>query len=469
MNALQYRRLAVGTFAGLLGAAIVAFLPSGVALNPVLLELCGAAYGTLFAALLGSRALTAGSGLVWALGYAFVIWIATCAATAVSPRFGDGAVVMIDIARARFPLLIGVVLASVPLGLAVGSLGHAQADEGRFSIARGVCAGGFAGIFGGWAFGKWMEQAGFFPLVAGLVRSDSTMVGVTLHFAIAIVIGATFGLLFQREIRGLGSSLAWGASYGILWWFAGALTLLPLIRGARPDWSFAHAASLFGSLVGHIVYGLVVGLLYATVAGLWIWLFERSDPLNREAEGPGLLALSSLSRGAAASLVGGLLFSVVMLETGTLTRVAQIVGSTSPAMGFVLHLIIAALIGATYGLLFRYEATDELGAVAWGAVYGLIWWFIGPLTFFPILLGGTFTWATTAADGQLPSLVGHLIYGVGLAVAFRALERRHLAHLFIDERLERRWMRRRRPPGTPAPALWLFFVGTGVVLPIILG
>jgi uncharacterized membrane protein YagU involved in acid resistance len=470
MSALPSARLVAGAVAGLLGAAIVGFSPSGVDADPVLLCLWGVACGALFAVLFGARPLGAGSALVWALGYGFVIWTASCALIAVGQRSPDGAVMMVDVARARFPALVAVVLACVPLGLAVAGAGRAASGERQpLCVARAVCAGGFAGIFGGRAFGKWMEQAGFFPLVAGLVRSDSVTVGVALHFAIAITIGATFGLLFQREIRGLGSSLAWGASYGILWWFAGALTLLPLIRGTAPDWTFVHAASLFGSLVGHIVYGLIVGLLYAIVDGGWFWLFERSDPLNRAAEGLGTRGLSSLARGAVASLAGGLLFSVVMFETGTLARVAQIVGGTSIALGFVVHLVISALIGASYGLLFHYEATDDLGAVAWGAVYGLIWWFLGPLTLFPILLGGTFTWTTTAADAQLPSLVGHLIYGMALAITFRALERRHLAGVFIDERLERRWMRRRRPVGTPAPALWLFFLGSGVVLPIVLG
>jgi hypothetical protein len=137
----------------------------------------------------------------------------------------------------------------------------------------------------------------------------------------------------------------------------GALTLLPLISGHVPDWTYAHAAPLFGSLVGHIVYGLIVGLLYAAVDGAWIWLFERSDPPNREIEGSGVSALSALVRGAAASVIGGLLFSIVMLMTGTLPRVARIVGGISPGVGFAVHLIIAALIGATYGVLFHHEAT----------------------------------------------------------------------------------------------------------------
>jgi uncharacterized membrane protein YagU involved in acid resistance len=434
----------------------------------VVIAACGTAAGAILAAALGPRPLEAGAAIVWGLGGAVVLWIGGSAfdpATREALR-GDA---MLDAARTHFPAFVGLSLAAVPFGLVVASLGG-RADSGRsqLRVARALCAGGFAGIVGGWAFGKWMEQAGFFPLIAGIVGSHSARVGAALHFVIAIVIGASFGLLFQREIRGIGSSLAWGAAYGVLWWFLGPLTLLPLLEGATPDWSAAHAAALFGSLVGHIVYGVIVGLLYAIVDDVWRWLFERSDPINRQAEGAGMLALSSIARGAAASLVGGLLFSVIMVRTGELSRVAQLVGARSSVAGFFVHLLISALIGASFGVFFRYEATDDRVALAWGALYGLIWWFLGPLTLFPILLGGGFTWTTAAAAEQVPSLLGHLLYGMGLAFTFRALERRHLAHLFVDARLRKRWQRRRRPAGTPTPALLLFFIAAGTLLPFVL-
>src|SRR5260370_4232217 len=107
-----------------------------------------------------------------------------------------------------------------------------------------------------------MEQINFFPLIAGLVDSSSRDVGIALLFAIAVVIGASFGLLFQRDIRGLGSSLGWGLAYGMFWWFLGPLTLLPLLQGQPVDLSADSAADLYRSLIGHVIYGLVVGIIY---------------------------------------------------------------------------------------------------------------------------------------------------------------------------------------------------------------
>ena len=374
--------------------------------------------------------------------------------------------------RVPFPELAAyLLLFGLPLGLTLGTWGGLRPIPGRarFSLPRALVVGGTAGIAGGWAFGNWMAQVGFFPLIAGLVGSESSTVGITLHFAIAVVIGASFGALFQRDVRGLGSSLGWGLAYGIFWWFLGPLTLLPVLQGIPPDWTYRHGSELFGSLVGHVIYGLLVGLVYAALDRLWVGFFRDSDPINREVEGPGKRTLLSLSWGAAASLVGGLLFSLIMVATGTLPEVAGLMGRSSAPLGFVVHLAISVLIGMSYGVLFRHEAPDFGSGIAWGMLYGLAWWFIGPLTLMPILLGEPFVWTTDAAGSLLPSLIGHLIYGAATASAFLLLERRHAAWLRLDPRFAAREKRRQRAVGTPAPALWLFVIGLGVMLPIILG
>jgi len=456
---------------GALGGAACWFMGVASFVTGVVL---GAAYGALFALLGGARAASPGAGLVWGLGYAFLLWLAIPAGILPVTMGGMPEMGMLEAARAHFAELVAYVLCfGLPLGVALGTLGAIQNQKSKienpFSWPRALVVGGVGGIVGGWAFGKWMEQVNFFPLVAGLVNSDSAMVGMTLHFLFAILIGATFGLLFQRDVRGYGSSVGWGLAYGIFWWFLGPLTIMPFWAGNRLDWSYVRGGELFGSLVGHIIYGLLLGLIYAALDKLWVGFFTESDPIHREPEGLGTQALYSLRWGAAASLAGGLLFSGVMIVTGVLPKVAALVGGSSPVLGFAVHLVISAIIGMTYGVLFQHEAPNLGSGVAWGLLYGLIWWFLGPLTLMPILLGSTFTWTTEAAGLLLPSLIGHLMYGAATAFVFLLLERRHADWLLLDPRIAAREARRRRPVGTPAPALWLFALGLGVLLPIMLG
>ncbi len=468
MSSSRTTGMIAGLAVGCLGGAVIwaiglASLVTGVAL--------GGLYGLLFALLVARRAVSPGAGLLWGLGYALLLWLVGPAG--LFPLLeGARAMGMLDTARAHFPELVAyLLLFGLPLGLTLGILGglHPLPGQTRFSLPRALVVGGAAGVVGGWAFGKWMAQVNFFPLIAGLVNSDSLMVGMTLHFVIAVVIGASFGMLFQRDVRGFGSCLGWGLAYGIFWWFLGPLTLMPILQGSTPDWSYERGAALFGSLVGHVIYGLLVGLIYAALDRLWVGFFYSSDPINREVEGPGTRTLRSLGWGAAASLAGGLLFSLVMVATGILPQVANLVGGSSPVLGFAVHMGISTLIGMSYGVLFAYEAPDFGSGIAWGLLYGLAWWFVGHLTLLPVLLGGPFVWTTEAAAAGLPSLIGHLIYGAATACAFLLLERRHAGWLRLDPRIAAREARRQRPVGTPAPALWLFVLGLGVMLPIMLG
>jgi uncharacterized membrane protein YagU involved in acid resistance len=459
--------LAIGLISGTIAGLFVA-LAIQAGLVPLLT--LGAGYGVLAALLVAPRATSPGAGLLWSLGYALLLWL--LGPLGLFPLFEPASATgMLDLARARFPDLVAYLLCFGLLpGLIFGMSGLRQPAVGRatFSWGRALLAGGAAGILGGLAFGAWMAQVNFFPLIADLVGSDSPELGMALHIGIAIIIGASFGLLFQRDVRGAGSSLGWGMGYGLLWWFVGPLTLLPLLRGQAPDWSALRGGQLFGSLVGHIIYGLIVGGVYAFFDRLWVGFFIESDPINREVEGPGARTLRSLSWGVLASLVGGLLFSLVMIATGALPRVAALVGSAHPALGFAVHLAISALIGMSYGLFFQRESPAADANLAWGLLYGLAWWFVGNLTLFPLLLGNHFTWSLAAAAAGLPSLVGHLLYGAGVASIFWQLERRHDAWLLLDPRIARREARLRRPFGTPAPALWFFVLLLGVLLPILL-
>ncbi len=457
--------LALGASGGLLQSAVLStsLLHGG---------LLGAIFGLAFGLFFARRATSPGAGLIWGLGSSFLLWILTAGGLFHFAAATVRSAMMLQDAQAHFPELVGYVLCiGMPVGVGLGIRGgfRTSRPDKKFAWGRAIVAGGFAGTLGGLIFGRWVSSGDYFPLLAGFGELSSRPMTISLHFAIALLIGATFGLLFQRDVRGYGSCMGWGLGFGIFWWFFGPLTLLRLAAKMPLDWSAEQGSAVFGSLVGHILYGLILGVAYATIDKIWIRLFIQSDPLNREIEGPGLHVLRSLAWGAIAGLIGGFASMPVMIATGVLPKVAGVDSSFGGVRGLVIHLAVSALIGMTYGMLFRNEATSSGSSIAWGWLFGLIWWYLGPMTLLPLLLTGVCDWSTDAASALLPSLLGHLIYGAVTALIFFLFDRRYTRSLLLDPRTSARELRRLRPLGTPAPALWLFALSLGVLLPILLG
>ena len=457
--------LALGALLGLSGG--LAFHVAGLA-GMVGGPLLGALAGTGFAALTPERARTAGGGLLWGLAFALLLWFGSLLPLV------TGAMPTMDTARAHFPVLVGaLLLVGAPLGLTLGAYRarvQTPTKNGSvpFSLPRALVCGGAAGLLGGGVFAWWIVRSGKLMAVADLVGSRSPLVGLLVHFTLALVIGGSFGLLFQADVRGYGSSMGWGLAYGMFWWFLGPLTLLAVAQKGLPDWSVGRARELFDLLPAHLIYGLLLGLIYATLDRVWITLFIESDPIRRQPEGPGPRTVRSLGRGAVAGLVGGIVFIPMIAGIDGFQRIATLAGGSSFSLGMTLHLVIAVVVGMSYGWLFEHESPSFLSGVGWGLLYGLIWWFLGPFTLFQTVLGRPFTWSPEAVANSLPSLLGHLLYGISTATVFLLLERRRERWERLDPRFAAR-ERTRRPVGTPAPALWFFAVGLGVTLPVLLG
>jgi uncharacterized membrane protein YagU involved in acid resistance len=486
--------LLAGTIAGVVfGLLVPPTLEFGIHLA------ISAALGAVFGFVFAPHIRTAGTGLVWGQAYGLLWWL--FGSLTLAPLLsGQGLSWTAVAAQQTLPLLLGQVfsyggvlgLSTYGLVWILGKAGPAQASAtpewpaGRPirqmivpHLTQAIIVGGLGGLVGSWVFARGVETAEFFPLVAGLMGSNAMSLGRTLHYAIGTTIGVSFGLLFSRDVRGVGSSLVWGLGYGLVWWTIGPMTLLPILLGmeTRLDWSLHAAQENVPSLVAHMLYGTIVGLFYALANKVWRVLFVDSDPVNRALEGPGALGLRMALMGLGSGVIGGLLFTAIMVGTGTLSQVAHLLGAQTMLAGLIVHLIIAIIVGISYGLLFGQETFGYGTGLAWGTVYGLWWWLLGAATLFPILLRQPVDWSLETVTGLYPSLVGHLLYGIGLGLFFQFLARRysdksssrprrstsvdHPAHQPHQEFEQ-------QESSQPASALWVVTLVLGVMLPLLL-
>jgi hypothetical protein len=138
-----------------------------------------------------------------------------------------------------------------------------------------IAWGAASGLIAGLVFGVMMQmmnaptpQGGQMPMmamVAMVVGSSSIAVGWIYHLFNSAVIGAIFGWLLGIRATTVGNGLGWGVLYGIAWWILGAQILMPLALGMPPFAAVMMAPMrmvAIGSLIGHVVYGLILGGLF---------------------------------------------------------------------------------------------------------------------------------------------------------------------------------------------------------------
>ena len=137
------------------------------------------------------------------------------------------------------------------------------------SIKHGV----YGGLAGGVVFGAMMAMMGMLPMIGNMVGIPSAWVGLLVHLTISATIGGSFGVLLAASGQrgGVGSGLA----YGFAWWILGPLTMMPFFMGMGlgVNWNVAAIGQALPSLVGHLIFGAVLGVTY------W-WLGEPAGAVR---------------------------------------------------------------------------------------------------------------------------------------------------------------------------------------------
>lgn len=95
--------------------------------------------------------------------------------------------------------------------------------------------------------GPWKMLAGFMKV--------PILVGWVAHFMIGTILAGIYALAFVRFLPG--NRAIRGALYGIFPWLLAMLVVVPMMGGPV---FMGSARMAFGSFLGHLVYGAVMGL-----------------------------------------------------------------------------------------------------------------------------------------------------------------------------------------------------------------
>ncbi len=411
----------------------------GLVLHVVIGVVLGAGFGLLI------RRQRAGSGetLFWGLTYGGIWWF--LGPLTLVPLLLLGFIAWdVHSTQEAFPSLVGYLLYGALTGLTLSVLREKR---------RGLAVHAGAWVRGGFAGG----------LAAALVSVER------IPIWLGAAAGVGFALLYPRPLRGTGPGLIRGMVYGFVWWVAGPLTVLPIVRQGTPAWSVEAARMQVVLLPGYLLIGSLLVVAYQWLDGLVTTLFSDSVR-GEDEEGVGTEGLRAVGRGALAGSVGGLIFTAAMAQTGFIPVAAGLMGSRSVITGLLVQVSIAVAIGITYAFFFRRQSFDVASALGWGVSYGFFWWILGPLTLMPILQGTAPTWSVEEVSGAFASLIGLLSYGGGLGVVFHLLEARHNPWWIPQTEAEAaRVARHKEQLLSSAPALWALVVTIALTLPIVLG
>lgn len=478
---LSRRIVPSGALAGLVGGllsgaalALLGFLPEIAAWVGAASPLVGFGFHMLMAALVGAgfgllvwqQRPEAGEMLYWGLAYGVALWFLG-PLTALPLLWGQGLHWNLSAAQSAFPFLVAYLWYGAATSLALAWLRRDHSSASRGIASGGLLRGAAAGLLAAWLVGALLDDQGQLLAFAMMMHQPSAWVGWVLLIATGLLAGLAFALLYPLAGASGGVGLARGLVYGFIWWVAGAQTLIPLLYDGHLAWSLDDARSSFAFLPGFLLLGAALGLFYRWLGELARILFTdiAGDLQN---EGAGARGLRALGRGVVAGVVGGLLFTIIMVQIGFLPAVASLIDATSPWTGLIVHLVISILIGASYGLLFQRQSYDFGSGLGWGLSYGFFWWILGPLTLMPILLGKPPQWSLAVAAGLIASLIGHLLYGAGLGVTFHLLEA-HYNPWWIPRRQVRaaRIAQRKEQLSSSAPAVWAMVIALVMLAPIL--
>ncbi|WP_447007931.1 hypothetical protein ACRAKI_16280 [Saccharothrix isguenensis] len=135
---------------------------------------------------------------------------------------------------------------------------------------------------------------------------------------------------------------------------------------------------------------------------------------------------SRIRNGVSAGLAGGVVFGLMLAGMGMLPLVGMLIGVDNAVVGFLVHLVISAVVGGLFGVLSGRFADKTVPVFAASALFGVVWWLVGALIVMPLWLSVTADPAMgdmvfVIGTQQWVSLFGHVIFGWTMGATLLAI------------------------------------------------
>lgn len=128
-------------------------------------------------------------------------------------------------------------------------------------MSQGVVAGLFAGII----FSFFLIIGGIGVPLGNIIGMPTELGTIIVHLMINVLAGLIFVMVFNRFIHSWAIAGALGFLFGLALWAIGSMTFLPSLSAGEPLFSKWNEIGLQANrylLMGHMVYGLSLGLSY---------------------------------------------------------------------------------------------------------------------------------------------------------------------------------------------------------------
>ncbi|AUH73517.1 hypothetical protein [Legionella sainthelensi] len=130
---------------------------------------------------------------------------------------------------------------------------------------RWIWQGTVAGIIAGIVFAFFLVHAGMLETLGNIINLPTVTGGLLVHAVVSIGGGIAFALILGWLINSWISAIGLGVLFGFALWVGGPMTLLPALSSGASlfaKWTAEGIKQNIPALVGHIVYGVVLGISY---------------------------------------------------------------------------------------------------------------------------------------------------------------------------------------------------------------